>query len=455
MTKLFDKNVKKILSLLAGILCSFTLSHLAHAGSGLEFDFGSVEYEYAVSSMYFQAGIEGQEEYRDDDRLKFWNKLEIKNDGSFSENLYYEISGQIMFSSNEGDYRGYFTGTSNTKKPNAFADLSALTISYEADEYTLFVGKLSTDIGFAEIYSPVDVYSFSNGADPVHAQEFGLWQARVEVPLEDDTISYSVMFFEENGHQPSGASRWQGASGDSAFFGTGDLGVPSGTKTKFVTRPRDDRPSNWSHLMQYDGIREGLDFFGTLYFGPAPYSVLKSTEKVGTFNKVKPWVTSGSFGVASTIGSWKLYSDNYLQFSHSDADDDFLKTILGVSYRETNIANDLGLKEIEPIFEVSNDVITVRQEHEGYVQSSRRGRPHRQSVLFQIKVDINDDWSARIGGSYNVRDKDSSSGFVIRYSPNDDTKISLKGSSYSGKDGTQFGRWRKNDFVELEYSVNF
>tara|TARA_A100001037_G_scaffold306088_1_gene349135 strand:+ start:3567 stop:4880 length:1314 start_codon:yes stop_codon:yes gene_type:complete len=430
-------------------------SYSAYAGSGMEFDFNPLEYEYTASSTYFQAGIEGQDEYRDDDRLKLWNKLVIENDGSFSENLFYEISGQIMFSTNESDYRGVFTGRRNTKKTNAFVDLSKLSISYEADSYTVFFGKLRTDVGFAEIYSPVNVYSFSNGADPIHAQEFGLWQARVEVPVGDDTASYGIMFFEENGHQPSGASRWQGSSGDSAFFGTGDLGVPSGTQTKFVTRPRDDRPSNWSHIVQYDGIREGLDFFGILYVGPAPYSVLKSTDTVGTFDKVKPWITAGSFGVASTIGAWKIYTDNYLQFSHSDTDDDFLKTVWGISYRETDLANEFGLKEVEPILEISNDVITERQQHQEFVQSSRRGRPHRQSALFQIKVDINDDWSARVGGSFNLRDKDSSSGFVIRYSPNDDTDISLKGSSYSGKDGTQFGRWRKNDFVELEYSLNF
>ena len=93
MSKFFDKYLKKLLCFFAVILCSLTLSHPAHAGSGLDFDFGSVEFEYAVSSMYFQAGIEGQEEYRDDDRLKFWNKLKIENDGSFSDNLYYEISG--------------------------------------------------------------------------------------------------------------------------------------------------------------------------------------------------------------------------------------------------------------------------------------------------------------------------------------------------------------------------
>ena len=99
--------------------------------------------------------------------------------------------------------------------------------------------------------------------------------------------------------------------------------------------------------------------------------------------------------------------------------------------------------------------MTRPQESRTYIADSSSARPHRESILYRIDLRQSDEWSYRFGGSHNFRDHDSAYAGEIEYKPNDNLTIKLMALFYAGPDDTQFGRWRRNDNIELGIIHNF
>lgn len=97
----------------------------------------------------------------------------------------------------------------------------------------------------------------------------------------------------------------------------------------------------------------GVDYFVSGYHRPSPYPVLKAppARQMNSYDKVYPRVSIASAGAALTEGNWKFYAEGMGYWATDDRDDDVSRILIGAKYRETRLANSLGLDEITPVLE--------------------------------------------------------------------------------------------------------
>ena len=277
----------------------------------------------------------------------------------------------------------------------------------------------------------------------------GLIQARYKYYIEDDIFSMFVIPYEEHAPTPDPTSRWLGTTGDTDFISIS--GLPTGYSIK--DGYHSTTFENAGYLVSYEGIREGYDFFTILHHGPSAYPVLIRDDLV--FTKEYPISTSIGGGISAVYDEWKLYSEAIYQTTEHDADQDFLKYVVGASYKETEFANSVGIDEIQPIIEYAGEEIIEEQNNSKYYTDSKNARPFRDSVITQIQITFNDDWLGSLHGTKNLDNKDYSFGSGLEYSYNDNLKFYLMGTFYHGKDETAYGRWRQNDNLELGFNYKF
>lgn len=403
----------------------------------------------------YARSLKNQTDTIDDKHIQLFSRLEMDTFAGLTDELFLNFKAQAIATTARSEARGLITPPGNEKATGKWVDINHLFLSFEQDDYTVTVGKAPIEVGLSTLYSPADRFNFAAGANPIFAETFGQWQARFDLFVGDDTASLIILPFEEREQSASGKSRWQGTSGDDAFFGLEIPGVPTGLPTLIEEQFRRKNASNVGYMAKYEGVREGFDFYGLMHVGPSIYPVLKSTGTVNRFIKVKPWAISPAVGAAVTIGEWELHTDVIYQHTSNREDDRFLKFVVGGSLRETNLAEMVGLEEITPLLEVSQDAILARQSAGGFIVSSGQSRPHRQTVLGRITFRESDEWSFDIAATYNFRDDDSTVGGKLTYEPDDNNEFSLSGTHYDGEDNTQFGRWRRNDYIGLGYLRNF
>ena len=138
-----------------------------------------------------------------------------------------------------------------------------------------------------------------------------------------------------------------------------------------------------------------------------------------------------------------------------DEDEDFLKYVLGVSYRETNFAALLGLEEISPYFEYGGEIVFEPQLATNFIINSKNSRPMRNSVNLKIDFRQNNEFTYIFGITHNISTNDNLVMGLVEYKYNDNLKFQLERRQFSGSDNTQFGRWKENDFIGLNIQYKF
>ncbi|MAX46776.1 MAG: hypothetical protein CMM78_01085, partial [Rhodospirillaceae bacterium] len=95
------------------------------------------------------------------------------------------------------------------------------------------------------------------------------------------------------------------------------------------------------------------------------------------------------------------------------------------------------------------------QDHPDYNTSSKEARPNPNNVLMSLTVEANDEW--KFGGmhGHSLKDWDSTSQVFARYQPNDNLWTMISFVEYHGNEGTQFGRYDRNDNVSLTVNYSF
>ncbi|MEP4378369.1 MAG: hypothetical protein ABJ215_03415 [Alphaproteobacteria bacterium] len=417
--------------------------------------FGNSTYRGEAFVTGFLKNVQNQSDKIDDKHFQFYSRLEMDTFTGITDELFFNFNAQAVANTGRSETRRFLTPPGNERSEARWIDVNRAFLSLEKFDYTVVVGKAPIEVGFANLYAPTDRFGFVAGANPLHAQEFGVWQGRFDYFIENDTLSFYVMPFEERAQSSDGDSRWKGLSGDGTFFSVSTPTVVGGPPVRINERFRDSSVSNWSYMTKYEGVRDGFDFYALAHVGPSVYPVLESTTAPNVFIKSQPKAFSPAAGASVTFGEWQFYSDAIYQHTYDDEDQKFIKYSVGGTVRETEFASELGLEEIRPVLEFSQDLSMSSQTATNFVTNSARSRPHRQSVLMRITFQRDDEWSFRIGGTHNFRDGDSSLGSQISFEPDDNTEFRLSGGFYNGPDDTQFGRWRKNDYIELGFIRSF
>jgi hypothetical protein len=390
----------------------------------------------------------------DDDPVNVSPRVTLSTQGDLTDALSFNTEIYAAYSNQSDEYSGAFREPGSEARQPKFIDFNTVFLRYDADDFGVTVGKERIELGKAEIYSPTNRFGLVDGVMPPDARDFGVWQIGVDYFIEDDTLSLIVTPVHEKGLIPPGSSRWIGTSGDADFESVtlpiGGFGIPGTTVTDEF---HSTSPENFGYLLRYEGQREGFDFFGLVHHGPSIFPVLRlPAPLMPVFEKIDPLATSAGGGISVVHEAWKFYGEAIFQFTDESEDQDFVRYVAGVSYRDTEFANKMGIDEIKPILEYAGDEVFDQQGATGFVVNSRNARPFRNTVIARIEVQFNDEWSSALGGTINVGDDDWSTTLGVEYRPNDNLTLQLIGSVFDGTDSTHFGRWQNNDFVGFKVS---
>ena len=391
----------------------------------------------------------------DDSKSAFLGRLKVESSAVLNDRWSFNASLLLQGSTYEDDLRGVFARPGTNERKGRILELKEAYLTFEEDEYDISLGKSLNAVGLSELFSPANRFGLVDAIHPMYLEELGVWKATFNYYVEDDSISYSLMPFHERSPRPDGRSRWLGSSGDSTFFELDpELGIdPEGNpQLEDEFRSSTDLES-WGHLLQYNAVREGFDYFGLIHYGPTLYSVVK--KEGGIDKKYNPLAVTLAAGLAKTVEEWKLYTEAAYQNTLKSEDEDFVKYVLGVSYRETEFAEKVGLEEISPIIEYAGEIVTNPQLADNFTVNSKKSRPGRNTLFLRIDFRRNDKWTGVFAVAHNIPTRDNFLTGLIQYSYSDNLKFNLERRMFSGRDDTQFGRWEANDYIGLNTEYKF
>ena len=391
----------------------------------------------------------------DDSKSAFLGRLKVESSAVLNDRWSFNASLLLQGSTYEDDLRGVFARPGTNERKGRILELKEAYLTFEEDEYDISLGKSLNAVGLSELFSPANRFGLVDAIHPMYLEELGVWKATFNYYVEDDSISYSLMPFHERSPRPDGRSRWLGSSGDSTFFELDpELGLdPNGNpKLEDEFRSSTDLES-WGHLLQYNAVREGFDYFGLVHYGPTLYSVVKKED--GINKKYNPLAVTLAAGLTKTVEEWKLYAEAAYQNTLKSEDEDFVKYVLGVSYRETEFAEKVGLEEISPIIEYAGEIVTNPQLADNFTVNSKKSRPGRNTLFLRVDFRRNDKWTGVFAVAHNISAADNFLTGLIQYSYSDNLKFNLERRMFSGRDDTQFGRWEANDYIGLNTEYKF
>ena len=391
----------------------------------------------------------------DDSKSAFLGRLKVESSAVLNDRWSFNASLLLQGSTYEDDLRGVFARPGTNERKGRIVELKEAYLTFEEDEYDISLGKSLNAVGLSELFSPANRFGLVDAIHPMYLEELGVWKATFNYYVEDDSISYSLMPFHERSPRPDGRSRWLGSSGDSTFFELDpELGIdPEGNpQLEDEFRSSTDLES-WGHLLQYNAVREGFDYFGLVHYGPTLYSVVK--KEGGIDKKYNPLAVTLAAGLAKTVEEWKLYTEAAYQNTLKSEDEDFVKYVLGVSYRETEFAEKVGLEEISPIIEYAGEIVTNPQLADNFTVNSKKSRPGRNTLFLRVDFRRNDKWTGVFAVAHNIPTRDNFLTGLIQYSYSDNLKFNLERRMFSGRGDTQFGRWEANDYIGLNTEYKF
>ncbi|HIE86545.1 MAG TPA: hypothetical protein EYP91_06855 [Gammaproteobacteria bacterium] len=377
----------------------------------------------------------------------FWSELIVKN----YVNLFGSVSLEtelVLTVTGPNQQSGTFNTPGVLNPDPAFLEFQTFLLTWQGENTEVKLGKGVIDLGWAEIYSPVNRFNSIDYSKPQHFFHRGEIQLSITRFFSSSELSLTVLPFNEDFIDPPGSSRWLNSRGDLDFFnqiGSRDEDRPH----KF--------PEDWGYLLKYSGVGDGFDYYIAAHHGPGAYPIvqLKGIVFPPKTIKVYPTATSAMAGIVVTRGSWSYYTDVIYQKSTSAEDDDFVRWASGFSYRETKLAHRLGLEEIKPILTYSGQDITEDSDPTVTLFNSEDARPHPKSLLARLNLRFTDRMLVYLLASENFDDEDGVVGIGMEYQRTDSFRISAVGTFMRGKDNTQLGRWRANDYISVGFHYVF
>ena len=319
-------------------------------------------------------------------------------------------------------------------------DAERFYFSFYTENAEMGLGKAVTEIGYAELYSPVNRFSSADYTNPQWPFPRGDYQIQASWFRGDDQLKFTYFPYQFNSFDPAD-ERWLTASGDSDFFI--DIGVPG-----------IDTENQDGMLLTYSGTRESFDFFIGGHYGPGGFAVIQPQASGQTIKRT-PTATSILAGFVSTAGSWSYFGDAIYQDTLNRDDDNFLRYAVGFSYRESKIANLINIQEIRPTVTYSGDYVLDEADPMQTIYSSELARVQQDNVLFNLDLILNNEVTIYFGGSYNLSEEDSMQMLGLEYDLTDSVRLRIRSMAFTGDQGTQFGRFVENNFTSIGINYRF
>lgn len=411
----------------------------------------SARVELSSHADYFTEDPPSSSRDVDERRLFVLNRLEVDASTWVGENWAVDVGAYVDVSTPRQGER--FSNSPTDDDPTVpYFDLTRLAVRYDTYEYALLLGKSDVSVGATDLYSPVDRFESTNFSNPLHAIDRGRWQLSYTRYLENSQLRFFALPIAEAGIGPPEDSRWRSAAGSDVFFDQ---------TTQGEMQLRNNHPQHWDYLLMWDWSMAGADFFMGAHHGSSAYPVARQRQAPTPVNPQPdliieyPSATSGMAGFVATFDSLRVHGELLHQNVEGDRDQSLSRYVLGGSYRETEWANRLDLNEVKLMLEYSDEVIHDEQDAEGYVQDSRPARPFPQTLLARLDVIVDGELTFWGAISDNFREGDGSYMLGATYDWSDALQLDLRAVSFSGDDGTQFGRWRDNDHITAGLRYTF
>ncbi len=433
----------------AGLACSTPSVHGA--------DNGNTTFQWqAFVDAYVQSPAPTTGRPVDTRNPNLWSRLQVKHDRLLSEQFRFEGHASLLTTA-PNIFQRNATGVNELAPMPARLDLTRLSLRYDGDSTSFLIGKADLSMGVAELYSPVDVFEQFNSSSLMHRYRSGAWQATMAWRASDsDEIKVSLLPFNGRAAVLPEDSRWRTAVGTDPIFD-----IAAATREQYAST----NAVNTGKLVRYSATREGYDWFLGAYQGRAPYVNLRRTITLtGVFPLITTSVNTAYVvprshavfgGITRTAGSLGMYGEAIYQRTKGGQDENYLRYVVGITYRETQFANRMGWEEITPVLEYAGEKADGAQDVTLYPATSAATRPYRNALLARLKFKLDANWKTFVGMSRNVHSHDwvGMAGFESRFS--DDLSFFGQATFLGGAEGTQFGRWRRNDNLSLGFDFRF
>lgn len=394
----------------------------------------------------------------DDTAAESWNRFTAESKTGLGRDATFDFKAFGVMSTQEDERRGTLSEPGFRSARPRFIDLIEAKIRWSGEGLDALAGKMLHNVGISNLFSPSNRFNNADTSHPMHPIEMGVWSARADVFVGDDTLAVAVIPWQDRPGEPARMSRWLGGTGsyDFASIDRSSLGISEGATIDTRNEYRATTMRNYGYLAHYKGSRPGVDFFGVIHNGPSAYPVLRREGSSGNrFLKETPPAFTAGGGLTAARGAWSYYGEALAQSTYDDRDQDFLKYVVGISYRETELAESLGLEEIMPIVEYAGEGTFGQQDGSRYVADSRAARPARDTILMRLAVRQTDKLSYAVGGARNFDTRDYYWTAGAEYKFSDDLRIRGDLRMFSGSPDTDFGRWARNDHFEVGLIYKF
>lgn len=401
------------------------------------------QYQLDLFTTYFPMGYNNRQVV--DDHVVGWGKFQVTTRASLTPDTQFNLKMHAVGSTVTNDHQGAVTAPGAHSNRAKWVDVDTLSLAHQIGANTVTIGKAPLSMGLSTLYSPIDRYEPGYAADPTQSFRTGRWQARYDRAVGDDQLTLAILPTDEASAVPHKNSRWFGGTSNYAFTAMPTLAAG----TSITENYHDAAARNWGYLGRYKGTANGFDYFGLLHYGPTIYPILRQ-RGLGLAEIYRPMAGTMAAGVSTTVDRWEFHGEASWQVASHNQDQDFIKHVVGFSYRDSALANTLGMDEIQPILEYAGEVITDQQSRTAQLlANSSASRPFRDALLARLVFRVSDSWSAYLGGAQNFVDRDQSASAGAEYKYAEDIKFKLDMSAFGGEADTWYGRWRRNDFVRF------
>ncbi|MBI4597819.1 MAG: hypothetical protein HY737_05405 [Candidatus Omnitrophica bacterium] len=409
------------------------------------------------TSFFPQTFVSSPDLIVDDKAVIFWTKALAKSQATLADGLMLKLALYTAYSGFHDEFRGVFASPDSEKPYARYVDFKEASLRYTADRFALLLGRAPITVSLSTLHSPANRYRVLNLTNPMHPDDLGAWQTSLDWFLGDNTLRFSILPFEERSTSPFRSSRWVGESGEnfsttssSSSSGGGATGLtaPEGANVRTVFR---NRPG---FLLKYTGVATSLDYFLTAHYGPGQFQTIQNPSE-NEFSLEIPSAVTLSAGAAKTQGGLELHGESLYQMTDENADQNFVRYVIGATYRETAWAERIGFDEISPVVEYAGEWVTGQQDNAGTPVNSSQARPFRNSLLFRVDVIPTDKLTFRVGGVRNFTTGDYTQIFALEYKPNYNLTWKAQAAVFGGAADTAFGRWNRNDYFEVGLTRTF
>jgi hypothetical protein len=325
------------------------------------------------------------------------------------------------------------------------------------DSFDLTLGKKLFNTGISTLFSPSDRFIPGDAHDPLDPKQFGIWQGKIDFSWNEGTLTLAVIPIYTEKKVPSPGSRWWGST-EATYSGSGS-GSSSGDAEN---RNPDIELENFDYFWKYKKTVDGWDIFVSMNTGPNPYEVVK--QEGTNYVRLKNRIVTIAGGFSTTTGSLEIHGESLFNYSESSKDDDYISSVIGITYTIDDWAHYLFMEQIIVTIEYAGEYKVYSQSAKNYTESSDGGRAGENDLYSRIKFKYNEDLKFNFVNNVDFESNSWMNHFEVEYKISEGLTwlLAYQVFAYSGddedNDSTDFDtisyrEWDDNDRIitSIEY----